>query len=148
MAEWTEGFVRESEEGRSATEAVRGVFGGADWVSDAGGFADGSGGSWSFDEKLFEAVLAKWEELRKDLEGDFLIIRNMMNALLPPSEDRTSNEFFNSLLDGLASLGEANYSFSEYVINFHQKLLCAKVTLVAQEVASRDSMESGVVDRT
>lgn len=133
MAEdWYKALAEEAVNGVSATEAVGAVLGGpagmvAFGVSTAArAVAAAGGGSWSFDPDEIDAVLAEWKALAEELEKDQQSFSRVTGASYAPSGDMPSNEFMNSLNDGVYALEQSNMSMRDYVADFVAKLERAK----------------------
>ena len=133
MAEdWYKALAEEAVNGVSATEAVGAVLGGpagmvAFGVSTAArAVAAAGGGSWSFDPDEIDAVLAEWKALAEELEKDQRSFSMVTGASYAPSGDMPSNEFMNSLNDGVYALEQSNMSMRDYVADFVAKLERAK----------------------
>jgi hypothetical protein len=133
MAEdWYKALAEEAVNGVSATEAVGAVLGGpagmvAFGVSTAArAVAAAGGGSWSFDPDEIDAVLAEWKALAEELEKDHHGFLGLAHASYAPSGDMPSNEFMNSLNDGVYALEQLNMSMRDYVADFVAKLERAK----------------------
>ncbi|PRX49060.1 hypothetical protein B0I33_10393 [Prauserella shujinwangii] len=128
---WVGAAVRATQQ-PSATEQVRQVFGSslpwADGTEAGKPSAGGSGafGSWTFDREEIDALIAQWEQLLEDVKSDKLAVDAMMNIVAPPSGDDPSNEFVETVTDGLRSMRGSSDSMVSYIQHFLDQLRDAR----------------------
>ena len=147
---WYSTIIREAAEGVSATDAVNAVMPGgmavAGAVKAAADAAVGLGavGSWSFDREEIEAIIADWKELAEQLKEDRDAFQQAA-LVSPPSGDNPSQNFVQSLTDGLSSLQESNTSMYKYVKDFIDKLEEAKKAIDQADEAGAGSFNGAGV---